>query len=149
MEKTAYWQYLKTSLDIDDFMLPASSPAPSAASVQQMGLYNSSAALTFFVATDHLSIEEKTLFEKMIMAMGLSLEQVGLFLSTTVVDNGIPSRIRVIFSDDTSAPTMGQWQDVQGLRIFTTHSLKNLLQNPGLKKSAWEHLKAVRAALLL
>jgi hypothetical protein len=138
VDRTAYWQYLKNSLDIDDFMLPPLEP--------KADLYNVQAELGFFTA-GALTGEEKALFEKMIAAMGLSLERVGLFLSKAAADSSIPSRVRVAFSDDEQAPGMGTWQEVKGARIFTTHSLKNLLRNPALKKSAWEHLKTVRAAL--
>jgi hypothetical protein len=139
MEKAAYWQYLKNSLELEDFILPEKTVATH--------LYNAGGELGFFLEEPGWSEEERTLFEKMIGAMGLSLDRVGLFFAKEADDSSLICKTRVVFSNDPLATSLGTWQESQGLRIFTTHSLKNLIENPLLKKSTWEHLKIVRDTL--
>jgi len=140
MEKAAYWQYLKNSLEIDDFLLPPR--APTAA------LYNAAGELGFFLPRESsISGEERALFERMVGAMGLALEKVGLFLGLSSAASDPACRLRVVFADDDRSPHIGRWQEGNGFRVFTTHSLKNLLAKPELKRATWDHLKTVRDSL--
>lgn len=141
MDKAAYAEYLKVSLGIEDFLRPQSYVSPSSFTVY----YNSQARLGFFSSTPLLP-EDMQLFEKMIGAMGLKLEEVGLFVAP-VAEGPSTCLVRVGLEENMMAPTLGSWIEGEGYKAFTSHSLKSLREHPELKKSSWEHLKKIRTAI--
>jgi len=135
VDKKSYWQYLKDSLGVDNFIIPPRE-------FSGKGCYNCDAPLGFFMSGEATDDESK-LFLKMIAAIGLSTNDIGLFMNWPVSDMAPPCRVRVVFEDNEASHMMGTWQNILGLQIFTTYSLSLLLEKPELKKKSWEHLKTI------
>ena len=110
-----------------------------------------------------LNSQEVTLAEKMMFAMKLSPDDV-IWLEWAFAGERAPPPIRDVahsagfrpllcFGGDVAEALTGQscqigsWTDWDGLKLMTTYSLNTLLDQPDLKKVAWQHLQMVMKIL--
>ncbi len=140
MLKADYAYYLKTSLEVDEFLRPQVLTPPQPVAKVLVG---------FYVAED-LSPEALGLFEKMVAAIGLTSDQIKLWNLSELNNPLFQCQWGVVFTKDLLAPQMGQWQQSTHPQAWlTTYSPSVLLQHPEFKKSAWEHLKLLKAKIAL
>jgi hypothetical protein len=126
-----YLNYLKESLEVEDFILPFR-PV-----VDHLAFYIQS-------ADKSLSAQANELLRKMTKAMGRDLA----ITPVTMLAAGNPfvegaATVKVLFTSDVNSPSVGTWND----GIMTTYSPELLLQKPELKKPTWAHLQAVMMEL--
>lgn len=136
LDYQSFLNYLNQSLGVEDVLLPvtvAEAPAPAI-------YYNPEARIAFFTEDQTVTTDERQLFEKIVQAMGLGLQQVALYTGASPELTVGPSQIRIHLVNE---GPVGAWLDIAAARILRTHSLKNLIASPDLKKAAWFHLKQV------
>ncbi len=92
---------------------------------------------------------ERQLLDRMVEALGLAQDQVEvggppLEALAPVIQARTPGRVVTL---GLPGSVRGQWSECAGVRALATHSPAQLLQNPALKREAWDDLKAVAAEL--
>ncbi len=97
-------------------------------------------SLVFLGAPAEFEGLARELLEKMITALGLRRDLVAVAAySDPVLPRGA---VQVILGRCFDAPR-GHWTEFRGQRSMCTHAPSDMLQNPSLKKEAWDDLKKV------
>lgn len=131
----SYSYYLRESLGLENFIFPRSyNDTPMA--VEPLAIY---------IEGNSLSSGEEELLKKILAALSFHIP------SHYFIAEGaefVPAgQVSICFVKSPADNRIGKTELINGKRVYFTHHLQAMIQNPSYKKAVWSHLQAAKPLL--